>query len=69
MIESIIEHVYPDPKAGRTLPIAQGEGRAAAGLARKGIVTIEGESEVRSMTFTSLGEAVYNECRGDRAPW
>ncbi|KWK77447.1 hypothetical protein [Burkholderia ubonensis] len=69
LIELIIEHVYPDPTAGSTLPIEQGEGRAAAGLARKGIVTIEGEAEGRSMTFTALGEAVYNQCRGDRASW
>ncbi|WP_396334154.1 hypothetical protein [Burkholderia anthina] len=69
LIELIIEHVYPDPTAGSTLPVEQGEGRAATGLARKGIVTIKETVGGRSMTFTALGETVYNRCRGDRASW
>ncbi|KWK06086.1 hypothetical protein WM11_11905 [Burkholderia ubonensis] len=69
LIESIIEHVYPDPSAGSTLPIEGGEMRAAKGLARKGVVTIGEEGDRPRMTFTTFGERVYRQCLGDRAPW
>ncbi len=70
LIESIIKHIYPEPTEGTMLPIEPGEARAAAGLARKGIVTIGPDADgARSMTFTALGAAVYNRCLGDRARW
>ncbi|KVO17499.1 hypothetical protein WJ74_08560 [Burkholderia ubonensis] len=69
LIESIIEHIYPDPRAGSTLPIESGEIRAAKGLERKRVVTICEEEGRPYMMFTTLGESVYKWCLGDRALW
>lgn len=64
---SIIEHIYPDPKAGSTLPIEAGEMRSARGMERKGLVTIRVRDEhgrqVPEMTFTPLGETIYERQR------
>lgn len=59
LIDSIIEHIYPDPKAGSTLPVEQGELRAAKGMERKGLVTINEAENCTKMTFTALGSAVF----------
>lgn len=62
LVDSIIEHVYPEPKEGRTLPVEREEMRAARGMAKKGLVTLN-EQECRvEMTFTKLGAQVYNRC-------
>lgn len=60
LVESIIEHIYPEPREGRTLPVARSEMRAARGLARKGLVCIHEGDERVEMTFTALGERVYH---------
>lgn len=59
LIDSIIEHIYPDPKAGSTLPVERDELRAAKGMERKGLVTINGAEDCTKMTFTAFGAAVY----------
>ncbi|MDM8359014.1 hypothetical protein [Pandoraea communis] len=61
LFESIIEHVYPDPTEGVTLPIEEGESRAAKGMARKGLVRIVEDWGRPSMTFTELGAATYKK--------
>jgi hypothetical protein len=67
LIASIIEHIYPDPKAGSSLPIEHGEMRSARGLERKGLVTIHIREDygrqVPEMTFSRLGESVYVRLR------
>ncbi|WP_186214694.1 hypothetical protein [Burkholderia gladioli] len=60
LVESIIEHVYPDPAAGSTLPVERSELRAAKGMARKGLVTLAVNDGGMEMTFTELGAALYN---------
>ncbi|HDR8983195.1 hypothetical protein QZM46_07585 [Burkholderia vietnamiensis] len=69
LIESIIEHIYPDPTAGSTLPIESSEMRAAKSLERKGVVVIGEEGDQPRMTFTTFGASVYKRCLGDRTPW
>lgn len=60
LIASIIEHVYPDPKAGSVLPVEPDERRAALGLVRKGLVTLNVDTDgVEQMTFTALGQKLY----------
>lgn len=62
LIASIIEHVYPDPQAGSTLPVEHCEKRAARGLAKKGLVVLSvDERGVDQMTFTVAGQGVYEE--------
>lgn len=62
LIASIIEHVYPDPEAGSVLPVEPGEHRAALGLERKGLVTLNVETDgVEQMTFTALGQQIYEQ--------
>lgn len=34
LIDTIIEHVYPEPETGRVLPVERDEVRAAKGLQR-----------------------------------
>lgn len=67
LVASIIEHVYPDPKTGSTLPIEHGDMRSARGLERKGVVTIHIREnygrQAPEMTFTALGESVYEHQR------
>ncbi|ODP35136.1 hypothetical protein [Pandoraea sp. ISTKB] len=67
LFESIIEHVYPDPKEGSTLPLDEGDSRAAKGLARKGLVMIAEDCGRPAMTFTALGAAIYQEQLAVRA--
>lgn len=67
LIDSIIEHIYPDPKAGSTLPVEQNELRAAKGMERKGLVTINETVDRTEMTFTTLGGAVYEYHRQQKA--
>lgn len=61
LITSIIEHIYPDPKAGSVLPVEQGEQRAARGLERKGIVVLSQDERGLNMTFTVVGQAEYEQ--------
>lgn len=61
LIASIIEHIYPDPKAGSVLPVEPGEHRAALGLERKGLVTLNVADGVEQMTFTALGQQLYEQ--------
>lgn len=35
LVDSIIEHVYPNPAAGSALPVERSDLRAAQGMARK----------------------------------
>lgn len=63
LIDSIIQHIYPDPKTGSILPVEVGERRAAKGLERKGLVTISETDGCTEMTFTELGENVYEHHR------
>lgn len=60
LIASIIEHIYPDPQAGTSLPVESGEKRAARGLERKGLVVLSVDTQGREqMTFTTPGQATY----------
>nr|WP_156903357.1 hypothetical protein [Burkholderia sp. M701] len=59
-MDSIIEHVYPNPAAGSALPVERSELRAAKGMARKGLVTLAVDDGKVEMTFTKLGAEVYN---------
>lgn len=62
LIDSIIEHIYPDPQAGSVLPVERDEGRAASGLARKGLVVLStDELGQKKMTFTAHGQSVYEQ--------
>ncbi|MGY6257295.1 hypothetical protein ACXIVK_27940 [Paraburkholderia caledonica] len=61
LITSIIEHIYPDPQVGSVLPVDRGELRAAKGIARKGLVTLNEEDGRTSMTFTELGAQMYRQ--------
>ncbi len=62
LIASIIEHIYPEPKAGTTLPVEHVEKRAASGLARKGLVVLGVDARgFNQMTFTALGETIYEQ--------
>jgi len=69
LFNSIIEHIYPEPKAGTSLPIERGESRAAKGLERKGLVVINHDvSGSQLMTFTALGGATYDQYRRLHSP-
>lgn len=69
LFSSIIEHIYPEPKAGTSLPIERGEARAAKGLQRKGLIVINhNESGSQFMTFTALGAASYERYRQFQLP-
>ncbi|ASJ88778.1 hypothetical protein ACEP6V_21075 [Pseudomonas aeruginosa] len=60
LIASIIEHIYPEPKEGTTLPLEHGEKRAARGLARKGIVVLGVDPRgFDQITFTAFGQSIY----------
>ncbi|WHT75596.1 hypothetical protein [Pseudomonas rhodesiae] len=62
LIASIIEYIYPAPQAGTSLPVEPGEKRAARGLERKGLVVLGVDTQGRDqMTFTTLGQATYEE--------
>ncbi len=62
LIESIIEHIYPDPQEGSVLPVERDERRAASGLARKGLVVLSSDERGQQrMTFTALGQSVYEQ--------
>lgn len=62
LIESIIEHIYPDPQVGSVLPVEHNEKRAVSGLARKGLVVLStDERGQQNMTFTALGQTVYEQ--------
>ncbi|WP_420213376.1 hypothetical protein ACN8ZM_39855 (plasmid) [Burkholderia aenigmatica] len=60
LVDSIIAHIYPDPTVGSTLPVDRAELRAAKGMARKGLVTLDSDDGRVAMTFTELGAQVYN---------
>lgn len=62
LVDSIIEHVYPEPKEGRSLPVERDEMRAARGMARKGLITLNEAGRKAEMNFTKLGAQVYNRC-------
>lgn len=65
LIGSIIEHIYPEPKEGTVLPVEQSEKRAARGLESKGLVVLSvDERGSYQMTFTALGQAVYEQRLG-----
>lgn len=60
LIDSIIEHIYPEPKEGTVLPVEPDERRAASGLARKGLVALNVDARgIDQMTFTALGQTIY----------
>lgn len=60
LIDSIIEHIYPEPKEGTALPVAHDEKRAARGLERKGLVVLGLDPRgFDEMKFTALGRRVY----------
>lgn len=62
LLASIIEHVYPDPKAGTVLPVDPAERRAASGLARKGLVVLGVDGRgFDQMTFTEAGQSIYEQ--------
>lgn len=62
LFDSIIEHVYPEPKQGTTLPVDHDEKRAARGLHRKGLVVLGVDARgYDQMTFTALGETIYGQ--------
>lgn len=62
LFASIIEHIYPEPQEGTTLPVEHYEKRAASGLARKGLVVLSVDSRgFDQMTFTALGESIYKQ--------
>ena len=69
LFSSIIEHIYPEAKAGTSLPIERGEARAAKGLQRKGLIVINhNDSGSLFMTFTALGAASYERYRQFQLP-
>jgi hypothetical protein len=62
LIESSIEHIYPDPQKGTVLPVERDERRAVSGLARKGLVVLStDERGLQTITFTALGQCVYEQ--------
>lgn len=68
LVKAIHEHVYPEPKAGRVLPIESGEMRAAKSMQRKGLMTVSRDSMNRDqMAFTELGQRVYDAYRASLA--
>lgn len=68
LFSSIVERVYPDPKEGTVLPVEPGEKRAARGLAGKGLVVLGmGSNGADQMTFTKLGQAIYEQHLTDRS--
>ncbi len=62
LLASIMEHIYPEPKAGTVLLVDPSEKRAARGLASKGLVVLGvDERGFDQMTFTSDGQTIYEQ--------
>lgn len=63
LVEAIIEHIYPEPQEGTSLPVEREEMRAARGMARKGLVRLSESESYVEMTFTALGARIYHRHR------
>ncbi|EKY4113664.1 TPA: hypothetical protein ACGW3M_000996 [Pseudomonas aeruginosa] len=66
LLDTIIEHYYPEPQAGTFYYVEPQELRAARGLCQKLLATLEQGDDGAKLTFTSLGADLFFAYKAQR---